>query len=158
MENYDITKSKCILLKDDQSRIENNVFINHRNGIAFSSIHCSIRSNILLGLKDIFTIESKSWVYGKSKMKFRTIALMSIVIMLVTITVSFVSSFTNLSFGKSVIESNSESTQRFNFISEYSEEKIVNKSKFMVASEFEKTGGTVNINNSQLRITINNLK
>ncbi len=78
--------------------------------------------------------------------------------MVVTITVSFVSSFTNLSFGKSVIESDSESTQRFNFISEYSEEKIVNKSKFMVSSEFEKTGGTVNINISQLRITINNLK
>jgi len=91
-------------------------------------------------------------------MRFRAIVLVSIAIVLVTITVNFISYFANSSFGASNIESDSENAQRLKLVSESSEEEIANKSHFIVAPDFKITGEALNINNSQLPIAIDNLK
>ncbi len=91
-------------------------------------------------------------------MRYGVVSLMIVVALTVTITFGFIPYFTNPSFSISNIESDSKSAQKFKLISESGNEKIVDKSQFIVAPEFESTGGTLNIKNSQQPITIDNLK
>ncbi len=91
-------------------------------------------------------------------MRYGVVSLMIVVALTVTITFGFIPYFTNPSFSISNIESDSKSAQKFKLISESGDEKIVDKSQFIVAPEFESTGGTLNIKNSQQPITIDNLK
>ncbi len=91
-------------------------------------------------------------------MRYGVVSLMIVVALTVTITFGFIPYFTNPSFSISNIESDSESAQKFKLISESGNEKIVDKSQFIVAPEFENSGGYLNIKNSQQPITIDNLK
>ena len=78
--------------------------------------------------------------------------------MLVTIAVNIIPYFANQSFGASNIKSDSESAQGVKLVSEPGDEKISNKSNFMVAPDFKITGEALNVNSSQQPITLNNLK
>ncbi len=83
-------------------------------------------------------------------MKLRLIAIITL-ITAVTLTISFITYFTYPSLVKAYIKSDGTSTQKFiPILGSINEKKIIDiKSKFKMAPEFEKTGDSININNSK---------
>ena len=83
-------------------------------------------------------------------MKLRLIAIITL-ITAVILTTSFITYFTYSSFVKAYIKSDGTGTQKFIPISgSIGEKKVIDiKSQFKMAPEFEKTGGSININNNR---------